>query len=137
MALRIDPSAGPTFELTLARPDADDLVVNLPLLQYLPRPVTEAVDALTLARTNEVQAYRDELNKKRKPIIDADPRTQYPTFVDAGVELIKALHPEAGAIVEALPTGYQQDIWKAWTEESKPADLGKSSDSSDSSDETD
>lgn len=136
MALRIDPSAGPTFELALARPGADDLVVNLPLLQYLPPVVTKAVDALILERTEEVQAYRDELNKQRKPIIDADPRTQYPTLIDACVELIKALHSEAGAIVEALPTGYQQDIWKAWTDESKPADLEKSSASSDSSDET-
>ncbi|MBM4711092.1 hypothetical protein [Prescottella equi] len=136
MALRIDPSAGPTFELTLARPGADDLVVNLPLLHYIPRAVSEAVDAIALERTLKVQAHRDELNKKRKPIVDADPLTQYPTLVDAGVELIKALHPEAGAIVEALPIGYRQDIWKAWAEESKPADLEKSSASSDSSDET-
>lgn len=136
MALRIDPTAAPTFELSLARPGESDLVVQLPLLQYLPRAVSDKVDAIALERTQKVQAYRDDLNKKRKPIIDADPLTQYPTLIDAGVELIKALHPEAGAIVEALPIGYRQDIWKAWSDESKPADLEKSSASSDSSTET-
>ncbi|NKR90320.1 hypothetical protein GS885_02500 [Rhodococcus hoagii] len=136
MALRIDPTAAPTFELSLARPGESDLVVQLPLLQYVPRNVTDKVDEFILTRTNEVQAYRDDLNKKRKPIVDADPRTQYPTFTDVGVEMIKALHPEAGAIVEALPIGYRQDIWKAWSDESKPADLEKSSASSDSSTET-
>lgn len=135
MALRIDPAAVPTFELSLARPGASDLVVNLPLLQYLPRNVTERVDEFIVERTKEAQAYRDELNKKRKPIIDADPKTVYPTYVDTGVELIKALEPEAGALVEALPIGFRQEIWNAWSDESKPADPEKSSASSDSSNE--
>ena len=136
MALRITPAfEADTVDIVVPVKDGAEIELKLPQLGYIPKKVTEAVDEWTTQRFREVQAKRDELNKKRQPIIETAPDVKYLGPLDVMDRMLEHVDPDGAVVVAGLAYREREQIWEYWNEESKPADAEKSSASSDSSDE--
>ncbi|NKV46362.1 hypothetical protein GS926_14805 [Rhodococcus hoagii] len=136
MALRITPAfEADTVDIIIPVAGGKEIELKLPPLGYLPKKIADAVDEWTTQRFRDVQAKRDDLNKKRQPIIETAPDVKYPGPLDVMDRMLEHLDADAAVVIAGLSFAEREQIWDYWNEESKPADAEKSSASSDSSDE--
>ncbi|EOM77902.1 hypothetical protein DW322_08850 [Rhodococcus rhodnii] len=133
MAFRITPAfEADTIDIEIPLPGGKSITLELPQLGFVDPKIARAVDDWQTARFQEVQKTRDDLNKKRQPIIESDPAVTYPSPLDLMDRMLEHLDADAAVVVAGLSFREREQIWKHWNDESK-VDAAKSSASSDSS----